>query len=366
MSGHSVDELLAAMSPSTDLSSWNGAQWDRVIRLARNADVVARIGESALVGGSWDCIPPEVRRHIESAQVLTRRQHDEIRMEVAALEQALQSIQLPLVLLKGAAYALAGLRASAGRMVSDLDILVPRERLADVEMALMLNGWISSNRDAYDQRYYRKWMHELPPMIHMKRGTSLDVHHAILPLTARLKPNTALLLGDAVAVDGYEHVRVLSRVDMVLHSATHLFHEGELELGFRGLVDLDALLREFSPVAGFWDDLFQRARELDLEWPLFYALRYTLKLLGTPVPEAASEHLKSCDRLNASGCRLRMMDALFLRALLPAHELTSDAWTPLARFALYVRGHWLRMPPWLLVWHLLHKAISPSTESTKA
>lgn len=366
MSGHSVDELLAAMSPSTDLSSWNGAQWDRVIRLARNADVVARIGESALVGGSWDCIPPEVRRHIESAQVLTRRQHDEIRMEVAALEQALQSIQLPLVLLKGAAYALAGLRASAGRMVSDLDILVPRERLADVEMALMLNGWISSNRDAYDQRYYRKWMHELPPMTHMKRGTSLDVHHAILPLTARLKPSTALLLADTVAVDGNEHVRVLSRTDMVLHSATHLFHEGELELGFRGLVDLDALLREFSSAAGFWQELLHRARALDLEWPLFYALRYTARLLGTPVPEFITEQLNSRERLNMSGVRLRMMDALFCRALLPAHALTSDVWTPLARFALYVRGHWLRMPPWLLVWHLIHKAVSPSTESNKA
>jgi hypothetical protein len=33
---------------------------------------------------------------------------------------------------------------------------------------------------------------------------------------------------------------------MVLHSATHLFYDGELNHGLRDLVDLDDLLRHFS------------------------------------------------------------------------------------------------------------------------
>ena len=53
------------------------------------------------------------------------------------------------------------------------------------EAALMLDGWASGHRSAYDQRYYRTWMHELPPMQHIQRGTVLDVHHAIAPLMPR-------------------------------------------------------------------------------------------------------------------------------------------------------------------------------------
>ena len=39
--------------------------------------------------------------------------------------------------------------------------------------------------DGYDDAYYRRWMHELPPLIHRDRDRMIDVHHTILPLTAR-------------------------------------------------------------------------------------------------------------------------------------------------------------------------------------
>jgi len=51
------------------------------------------------------------------------------------------------------------------------------------------------------------------------------------------------------------------------------------------------------------------------------------------------------------------MDALYLRALLPAHASCTDAYTACARALLYLRATWLRMPPLLLVRHLLHKAL---------
>jgi hypothetical protein len=48
---------------------------------------------------------------------------------------------------------------------------------------------------------------------------------------------------------------------------------------------------------------------------------------------------------------------LFCRALLPRHASCDDAGSATARFLLYVRGNWLRMPPLLLARHLLHKAL---------
>jgi hypothetical protein len=40
----------------------------------------------------------------------------------------------------------------------------------------------------------------------------------------------------------------------------------------------------------------------------------------------------------------------------PSHPSCDRAFTGMARNLLYLRGHWLRMPPRLLVPHLLRKA----------
>jgi len=49
------------------------------------------------------------------------------------------------------------------------------------------------------------------------------------------------------------------------------------------------------------------------------------------------------------------MDSLLLRGLQPNHSSAHDRWTPMALFALYVRGHYQRMPLHLLLPHLLYK-----------
>ena len=75
---------------------------------------------------------------------------------------------------------------------------------------------------------------------------------------------------------------------MVLHSAAHLFQDGELNGGLRDLVDLDSLLRHFGSDENFWGGLVSRAQTMDLERPLYYALRYCEQWLGTPVPDTST------------------------------------------------------------------------------
>jgi hypothetical protein len=41
---------------------------------------------------------------------------------------------------------------------------------------------------------------------------------------------------------------------------------------------------------------------------------------------------------------------------MPDHESCNDRWTGLARWLLFVRSHWLKMPVHLMVPHLLRKA----------
>src|SRR3546814_18681796 len=74
--------------------------------------------------------------------------------------EALAGLDVPVVLLKGTAYAAAGLRAGQGRFIGDLDILVPRDAMERVERALIDAGWDWVKEDPYDDAYSRQWMHE--------------------------------------------------------------------------------------------------------------------------------------------------------------------------------------------------------------
>jgi hypothetical protein len=332
--------------------------WDLLLRQAASAEMTATLLGVIEEAGMLDDVPPAPREHLEWIRVVAARHQRAVRFEVAKIRSALERLGLPLILLKGAAYAMAGLPPAAGRMFSDVDILVPKERLDEAEAALMLHGWAGTQQDEYDQRYYRVWMHELPPMQHIHRGNTIDVHHAIVPETARVRPDPASLRAAAVPIAGSDNLWMLAPHDMLLHSAVHLFSEGELHHGLRGLLDIHRLLLHFGAMPGFWEGLPARAVQLELTRPLFYALRYSRRSLGTAVPPAALAEIDAAGRPPAP--LLSLMDGLFLRALVPPHPSCAGPLTPLAQGALYLRGNWLRMPPLMLARHLFHKAfISP-------
>jgi hypothetical protein len=356
----SLPILLAVLRAPDRLATCTPADWDLLLRQSTATNLTPSVLALAEERGLLERVPAPARAHLEWVRPLALRHQQAVRFEVARIREALARTGVEVILLKGAAYTMAGLRAGAGRLYSDVDILVPKARLDEVESALMLGGWASAHHDAYDQRYYRMWMHELPPMQHLKRQTSIDVHHAILPETAPVRPDPASLRAAAQALPDGSGLAVLAPADMVLHSAVHLFFDGEFDKGLRDLLDIHLLLGEFGARPGFWDSLVPRARALQLGRPLFYALRYATRFLGTDVPPHV---LAQAAADGPRGPLLWWMDRLFERALMPLHPTCADAFSGAARFALYVRGNWLRMPPLLLARHLFHKAfVSPRAE----
>lgn len=326
--------------------------WDILVRQARSAGLLGRLGALVHQHALLSRIPPAVWRHMQAVLTVADKQRRAVLWEVKLLSQTLAGLDAPVVLLKGAAYAAAGLPPAAGRTFSDIDILVPKLSLPAVEKKLLLSGWISSHHDAYDQRYYRQWMHELPPMTHVHRGTNLDVHHGILPETARVKTRPDLILKAAQPLAGFANIFIPSREDQVLHSATHLYHEGEWEHGLRDLSDLDCLLRAYGCEAAYWSGLVTRAQELNLLGPLRYAVSNARTLLHTPVPEKGLLTSLSAP----STLRGAMMPRLFESGMTSAHSTLHRPGTRFAQSLLYLRSHWLRMPFRLLVPHLLRKA----------
>ncbi|MDP1864275.1 MAG: nucleotidyltransferase family protein [Thiobacillus sp.] len=352
-------DLVSRMLRSPDmLFKFSTTEWDMLVRQARSAGLLARVHYVLAQHNMIEVIPAEARWHFESAVTLAKKQQLAVRWEVEQIRAALSGLDCPLVVLKGAAYVTAQLPAARGRLFNDIDILVPRNLLNQAEAALMLAGWHTTGLSPYDERYYRRWMHEIPPMQHLHRASMIDVHHAILPDTARYFPDPQKLLnGIEPAGDDLPGVYVFSAEDRILHSATHLFHDGELPHGLRDLTDLDLLLRHEAETPQFWPRLVARSEELQLGRSLYYALRYTQYFLDTPIPPTVWHDLRS---VTPNAALLSIMDSIFTRVLAPAHASCDDAFSSIARQAAYVRAHWLRMPAHLLIPHLIHKAfVSP-------
>jgi hypothetical protein len=337
--------------------------WELLLRQARHAALMGRVASIVARSNAMDDAPETAQRHLKGALVLAEAHRREAMREVAYLREALCGNGCPIVLLKGAAYAAASLPPAEGRTFSDTDILVPRSALAAVESRLAQKGWASTHLDPYDQRYYREWMHELPPMEHIRRRTVVDVHHNIAPPVSRLKIDAGLLIDNACAVPSMPGVSVLAPEDMVLHAMVHLFQNEDTSRALRDLSDIDLLLRHFASKGSFWSALIQRAQELHLSRVLHYGLRFAHEVFSTPID---AKTLELAGRAAAPWPLDGWMHRLWRHALSSQHP---DVMTPQAHTALvllFLRGHWLRMPPPMLARHLLHKGLVHWRDRNKA
>lgn len=316
--------LVRALRDPALVTALDGAGWNALIAMARGERL---IGTLALRIGALP-VPDAVRPVLADARIDAEREARQALWEADRAAHALAPLDVPVVLLKGTAYAAAGLRAGVGRFIGDLDILVPRASMAAVEDCLLRAGWEWVKPDPYDDAYYRQWMHELPPMIHASRDRMIDVHHTVLPLTARQTPDAGAMMADAVPITN--ELYILSPADRVCHAVAHLLADGDLAGGLRNLWDIHCLL----------DGVDRRGLEER-------AVRHGLL-----------RHVQQAQRLAAvlfgDGGRVTLWDRIVLARL-----LARDGWgrerRKVLRFAFYLRSHWLRMPPAMLARHLFTK-----------
>lgn len=349
-----VQDLISAVWTASAPPRLAPRDWELLLAQARRSRLLGRLARLYADRGWLEGAPAAPRQHLLAALRLVERQLNEVRWEVDRIGHALQHLQTPLVLLKGAAYVAAGLPPARGRLFSDVDLMIAKPRLRDAEAGLLAAGWAAERLDPYDERYYREWMHELPPLQHVQRMTTLDLHHTITPPTSRFRVDGAKLLERVRMLPGGHGIAVLAPEDMVIHSAVHLLQDGDFSGALRDLLDLDDLVRHFADAEpAFWRELPRRARELRLGAPLHQALSQAGRLFGTQLPPEAAADIAAL----APPAPRRAAMALLLRAAVrPDHPSCDSAFSGIARFALYARSHWLRMPWYQIVPHLVRKA----------
>lgn len=323
-----------ALTDPASVARLDAAGWTRLLSAARALSLIGTLAEIM----ADQPLPYPAARVLADVRLSNAAGTRQALWEAQCAQMALADYAGRVVLLKGTAFAAAGLDAARGRSIGDLDILVARDGLDRVETLLLAAGWEWVKPDPYDDAYYRQWMHELPPMIHGERDRMIDVHHTILPLTAGPKPDAAALIADARELPS--GLYVLSPADMICHAAAHLIADGDLSGGMRNLWDIDRLVRQFvAEDTGFAEALDERARLHGLTQAVARALRLSQRLFGTPA---------------LWPIRPGVADTLFLRRITAV-----DGWgrktRKLTRQGFYIRSHLLRMPPAMLARHLWTK-----------
>jgi hypothetical protein len=336
-----------------DIQTLSDIEWRDVILVARSSGVLARLFYCLTDKNLLETLPPQISRHFKAAMRHETLFHNQVRNEIENIRRGiLEGAMYNILLLKGAGYVFSDSCAARGRIFSDIDILVRKEDLTDFEQKLNLLGWVSET-DNYDDMYYRKWAHEIPPLVHINRKSVVDVHHNIVPIVSRRAPSPSILWSEVERVD--EGVGALSTSAMFVHSAIHLFFKEEFHFGFRDLTDLMFLFKELTGSENEIERVKTVARKLGFELEVFLALRYLKKILNV---EGVDEALKHFSNIKPHKLKLIFYDWMYSRVLVPQHKLTKKRFTSLALTFAFLRGHFLKMPLFILVKHIVVKSLN--------
>lgn len=334
------------MRPSTlaDLALPDRA---KVIVVLRKQKVLAKLAHLIFANDIHDTLDVKTCRHLQNAIKIAEKQKEQVFLEAKEITAILSPVSEFVVFLKGAAYSLNDSLAGEGRIYSDIDILVNKQQLLDCEQALALYGWFGEDINDYDEKYYRKWAHEIPPLAHMNRGTIIDVHHNIIPIVSNDAPSVEALKNHIVT--NAQGIQTLSLPAQFVHSAVHLFRNEEYKTAFRDALDLYYMLTEIG--IDQLNSVTSVARELGFNYELGLAFKTLTRLFAMPIPEHEIESL-----MDRSAVRIAFDDFVFERVLLPQHRFLTTKNTAICHFLATVRGHFIKMPMHLLLYHLFVKS----------
>jgi hypothetical protein len=346
--------LIQVISRPELLKKLTHKEWNCLISEARYSQLLSHIYYLCEEQNILMDIPVTVTEILTGDKTRNDYLHLQFNNEIGRIATLLHDKGYRIILLKGAAYLQAKLGAYKGRRFADIDLLVEKTHISDIEETFKNHRWFSASLSEYDEHYYRYWSHQIPPMKHPESGIEIDVHHHLGMPIGRIKFNSEDLFENAVPIPGSTFFR-LSNEDIILHSALHLLINDETDGKLKDLVDILTLLREFDSGMQFWKTLISRSSQLNLHIPLYYALTLIQDIFTYKIPQ---DYLKDLEQNISVGLRHKFVNYCFRLSL--TNLQGQNAKIKLVNHFLFWRAHWLRMPLSTLLVHLTRKSFIKS------
>jgi hypothetical protein len=240
-------------------------------------------------GPARDTIPPAVLQRLSDYYLRSAFRNALVLREAAAAARLLASHDIPCLFLKGIHLAGWIYAEPALRSMADIDLMVPRDRLADADRAFTEQGWGPLPRPDI-AAFAARFPHIAP--LQRKGSIEIEIHYAIERPTSPFTIDVDGLWRRAkpVAVEGAA-AWVLSAEDLLLHLCLHAsYHHRWDRSPLKGLIDVMAVADRCEGELD-WNALAKRAKAWGADRFVYCALRLARDLLDAPIPPIALQPL---------------------------------------------------------------------------
>lgn len=274
----------AELAPALDQPDF---AWEPILALAHRHLVAASWYAALRRRGLLERAPVEIGEHLAALHELSLQRNRLLRRELIRAACACNAIGIEPMLLKGALALLPGQPPEmAARLLGDLDLLLPADRITDGRNALQTLGYYATHAEDHCTSH-----HHAPPLFHPDHGAKFELHRAVLggALAAALPAEEVWRDSQRI---GFEQafVRVPSPTHRVLHNLLHTLaqdHRAELgTLELRQLLDL-VQFRAQDEARIAWPLIQARGAALGQSAALNACLRVTGDWFGQPPPAGA-------------------------------------------------------------------------------
>jgi hypothetical protein len=237
-----------------------------------------------------DTVPPEIQQRLRVPYLQSAVRNALLLRQTAAAAAELGRQGVPVMLLKGIHLARFVYAEPALRSMADVDIMVPRDKLAAGEKVFLDQGFGPLPRPDIEQ--FCSWSNHLAKL-YKPDAPVVELHWAIERPTSPFsidhdelwkRSRSAQLEGAAI--------QLLCPEDLLLHLALHgSYHHGFDRAGLKALLDVNAVVAKHGEELD-WRALADRANRWGASGFVYTTLRLAGETLGTPIPSVVLDALQ--------------------------------------------------------------------------
>ena len=149
INNHTLSLIITERMQELNWDSFSTADWDRLITKAQAEGVAPLVYWTLSKSGKFSSIPVDVRNSLRAMYSSTWMQNQKIFKELDILTRLFAQANIPVVVLKGACFALTVYPDIGLRPMGDLDLLVPKKELAKAVQVAKTLGYVDEQPGAY-------------------------------------------------------------------------------------------------------------------------------------------------------------------------------------------------------------------------
>jgi hypothetical protein len=278
---------VAVRSAAADVTDWNHFLW--LVRRQRIAGLV----HDALLPAGID-LPAATAKKLEAWAARISRQNSVLAAETVRLQRALETADIPVLVLKGVALAQLAYGSLGAKHARDIDLLVPPERAEAAMQLLEGEGYILSSPAQYLSNRQRRAVVRYAREVELVHSDS----HLIVELQWRVMDNPLLLRGvdahsaaQSVPLFDGATVHTLGQEDLFAYLCVHGAHHAWSRL--KWLADVNALVANDADV----ERLYRHAQRIGAGLCAGQVLLLCQRLFALNLPEPLVDELRANQRV---------------------------------------------------------------------